>query len=133
MEWLIGLAGLWLFFQFVIPILLVGLAIYVVYRFMKGNASEGRSATYAPRQDRAPGSTLPHRPEQTRIQAVREDHEVHVVGPDRAERDVHVVDPAHAERDVHVLDPHEEKTEVHILREHEPHPEAHIVRDDDRR
>lgn len=147
MEWLVGLAGLWLFFQFVVPILLVGLAVYLVYRYMKSRWPEGRPVPYetppegleTPAASRGPLSheedrvVLGDTPAEAFPQArpIMRTPSEPMITP--AARDVHVLQPHEVQDDVHVLKAHEEHPEVQIVKPHEAHPEAHILREDERR
>lgn len=40
MEWIAAIAGIWVFFQYVLPILVVAILAFVIYRWVKGQSRE---------------------------------------------------------------------------------------------
>ncbi len=52
MEWLAGLAGLWLFFQWVLPIAVLLVIAFFAYRWAQRRNAQFTSSAPPPRRDR---------------------------------------------------------------------------------
>lgn len=52
MGWIAAFAGLWLFFRYLIPLLVLAIVAYVIYRWIKGQTQEFTSSEPRDKQRR---------------------------------------------------------------------------------